>query len=248
MGGYMTMFSRFFILIMLVVVFLPSLTQGDDVRSVLDQLVQNYGGETNLRKMDSMVQEWDLTAMMGNRHGTDTRSIRAPGQLRVELVYPNKSETRVIDGDNAFVIFGGAAPEKVSGMQADAMRLQLMRLYSPLMLRDKIDSVSLVEQEGFLALSLVENGMHVHYLVNREHWRIEKVAGSLLANGKEIQFLTEYSDFAMIEGVLMHQKENKYAGGMNTAVLQLRKLSLDARIEDSQFVPSPPLGGRQHVN
>ena len=140
------MFSRFFILIMLVVVFRPGLTQGDDVRSVLDQLVQNYGGETNLRKMDSMVQEWDLTAMMGNRHGTDTRSIRAPGQLRVELVYPNKSETRVIDGDNAFVIFGGAAPEKVTGMQADAMRLQLMRLYSPLMLRDKIDLVSVVEQ------------------------------------------------------------------------------------------------------
>ena len=128
-------------------------------------------------------------------------------------------------------------------MQRDAMRLQLMRLYSPLMLRDKIDSVQLVEEGGLLALSLVEDGLHVHYMVNRENWRIEKVAGSLLANGNEIQFLTEYSDFKVIDGVLMHQKENKFAGGVNTAVLQLRSVTFDASIADETFVPSAPLGG-----
>ena len=226
----------------------PGFTQSPDVQTILDQLVQTYGGETNLQKMDSMVQEWDLTALMGNRHGTDTRSIRAPGQLRVELSYPQKSETRILNGDSAFVIFGDATPEEVSGMQRDAMRLQLMRLYSPLMLRDKIDSISLIEEGGLLALSLVENGVHVHYMVNRENWHIEKVAGSLLMGGREIQFLTEYSDFTTIDGVLVHQKENKFASGMNTAVLQLRNITFDASIDDRQFVPSPPLGGHQYNN
>ena len=198
--------------------------------------------------MDSMVQEWDLTALMGNRQGTDTRSVRAPDQLRVDLNYPQKSETRILNGDSAFVIFGDSAPEEVSGMQRDAMRLQLMRLYSPLMLRDKIDSISLVNQGGLLALSLVENGVHVHYMINQENWRIEKVAGSLLMGDKEIQFLTEYSDFTTIDGVLVHQKENKFASGMNTAVLQLRNIHFDASIDYIKFVPSPPLGGRQINN
>jgi outer membrane lipoprotein-sorting protein len=244
----MLMLTRLFLLTLLIVFSRPGLTQDQDVQAVLDQLVQAYGGESNLRKMDSMVQEWDLTALMGNRHGTDTRSIRAPDQLRVHLSYPKKSETRILNGDSAFVIFEGAGPEEVSGMQRDAMRLQLMRLYSPLMLRDKISSVSLLEQGGLTALSLVENGVHVHYMVNKENWRIEKVAGSLMMNGNEIQFLTEYSDFAMIEGVLVHQKENKFASGMNTATLQLRKITFDASIQDELFLPTPPLGGQNISN
>ena len=223
-------------------------SQPSDVQTVLDQLVQTYGGESNLRKMDSMVQEWDMTALMGNRQGTDTRSIRAPDQLRVDLSYPKKTETRVLNGDSAFVIFEGTEPKQVSGMQRDAMRLQLMRLYSPLMLRNKIDSVSLIEEGGMMALSLVENGVHVYYMINKENWHIEKVAGSLLMNGNEIQFLTEYSDFKTIEGVLMHQKENKFASGMNTAVLQLRKVTFDAKIEDRQFTILPPIGGHKFSN
>jgi hypothetical protein len=122
-------------------------------------------------------------------------------------------------------------------MQRDAMRLQLMRLYSPLTLRDRIQSLSLIEQGDLLALSLGENGVHVHYLVNKETWRIEKVAGSLMMNGHEIQFLTEYSDFAVVEGVLMHHKENKFANGMNTAVLQLRQITLEADLDDKRFEP-----------
>jgi len=226
----------------------PALAQASDLQTVLDQLVRHYGGEKNLRKMDSMIQEWDLTAMMGNRSGTDKRSFRAPAQLRVDLTYPEKSETRILSGDNAFVVFAGAAPETVSGMQRDAMRLQLMRLYSPLILRDKMDSLSLTEDGGLMALSLVEDGLHVHYMINKENWQIEKVAGSLLVNGREIQFLTEYADFKVIEGVLMHQAENKYAGGVNTATLKLRSVTFDASIGDDTFVPGPALGGANLSN
>jgi hypothetical protein len=240
--------SRLSLLMLLIGFSQPGFTQGEDVQTLLDQLINTYGGESNLRKMDSMVQEWDLTALMGDRHGTDTRKVRAPDQLRVDLNYPQKSETRILNGDSAFVIFGDTAPEEVSGMQRDAMRLQLMRLYSPLTLRNKIDSISLIEEGGLLALSLVENGVHVHYMVNRENWHIEKVAGSLLMGGREIQFLTEYSDFTTIDGVLVHQKENKFASGMNTAVLQLRNITFEASIDDRQFVPSPPLGGHQYNN
>ena len=85
-------------------------------------------------------------------------------------------------------------------------------------------------------------------MIDKENWHIEKVAGSLLANGKEVQFLTEYSDFAVIEGVLVHQKENKYAAGMNTAVLELKKITFDAKIEDKQFKFSPHLGGQNITN
>jgi hypothetical protein len=37
--------------------------------------------------------------------------------------------------------------------------------------------------------------------------------------------------------VLLHERENKYAGGVNTAVLQLRRLTLDAKLPDTRFMP-----------
>jgi hypothetical protein len=233
----MFIFRRLPLLILLLVLSSPAYTQNWDLPTVLDRLIHTYGGEKNLRKMDNMVQEWVVVAAMGNRHGTDIRSIRAPHQLRVVLSYPQKTETRILNGNIAHTIFGDASPELVTGMQLDAMRLQLMRLYSPLMLRSKIDSMGLTENGDLLALSLAENGVRVHYLVNKENWHIEKVAGALMMKDREFQFLTEYSDFAVVEGVLVHHKENKFAGGVNTASLQLRKITFDTRIDDSQFKP-----------
>ncbi len=56
-------------------------------------------------------------------------------------------------------------------------------------------------------------------------------------NGIEMQFRTEYSNFAFRDGVLVHLKENKFAGGVNTAVLQLRQITLDADLEEADFIP-----------
>lgn len=208
-----------------------------ELEMVLDRLVHVYGGEESLSKMNNMVQRWDMVAFMGNRHGTDTRSVSVPGKLRVVLDYGESSETRILNRGTGFYVFSGKEPEPVNGMQLDAMQLQLMRLYSPLVLRNKIASLALVENGELLALSLAENGVHVHYLVNTENWRIEKVAGVLTMHGREVQFLTEYSDFKVNKGVLMHHKENKFANGVNTAILQLRDVTLDTRLESELFRP-----------
>jgi outer membrane lipoprotein-sorting protein len=211
--------------------------QTQQLQDVLDRLVETYGGEENLTKLNSMTQRWNMVALIRNQTGTDFRKIKAPDQLRVELTYPDKSETRMINRDGAHVVFEGGLPQQVTGMQRDAMRLQQMRLYSPLMLKTKIESMNLIEEGDQLALSLVEDGLHVFYMVNKSTWRIEKVAGTLMMNGSEIKFLTILSDFSYIDGVLIHRKEDKYAGGMNTASLQLRDITFNAELEDSMFQP-----------
>jgi hypothetical protein len=117
------------------------------------------------------------------------------------------------------------------------MRLQLMRLYSPLVLRDKGDSLKLMLDGEYCALSLVERGIRADYLVNQDTWRIEKVVGTLWINNMEMRFLTEYSDFKFVDGTLVHHKENKFAAGVNTAVLQLRNIEFNADLDDSSFTP-----------
>ncbi|HSM29159.1 MAG TPA: hypothetical protein VK854_00540, partial [Woeseiaceae bacterium] len=166
----------------------------------LEHMIAAYGGEENVRKLGSVVQEWDLLALTRNQQGSDRRSIHLPAQLKVELTYPDKQETRVLDGDSGYAVFGDSEPTAANAMQTDAMRLQLMRFYSPLTLREKIDSLELSEGDGYLALTLREDGLKAEYFVDTETWHIVKVVGTLTINGATMQFVTEYSEFSKVDG------------------------------------------------
>ena len=209
----------------------------EPIAGVLEQMIEAYGGEENVRKLDSTVQEWDLLALTRNQQGTDKRSIHLPAQLKVELTYPDKQETRVLDGDAGYAVFGDREPAAASAMQTSAMRLQLMRFYSPLTLRDRIDALELSEGDGYLTLTLREDGLQAKYFVDAENWHIVKVVGTLSISGATMQFVTEYSEFSMEDGVLVHHRENKFVGGMNTALLRLQRITVDADFDDDEFEP-----------
>jgi hypothetical protein len=213
----------------------PTISESAEVEDVLDEIIAVYGGEDNLRKLDSVIQEWSLLALAGNRQGTDKRSIRMPDRLKVELTYTDKQETRLLNGDAGLVIFGDRPPAPANDMQKAAMRLQLMRLYSPLALRDRIESLRIDATDGTLILTLTEQDLRTDYVVDTENWHIKKIVGTLSINGAEMSFMTEYSDFSMVEGVLVHHRENKYAGNVNTAVLRLRKIEFDVTFDDEAF-------------
>lgn len=211
----------------------------ESLEAVLEHLIESYGGKANLRKADRMLQEWDLVALTGNRHGTDRRSVLLPGRLKVELTYPHKRETRLLNGDDGVVVFSGSAPRVANGPQRDAMRLQLMRLYSPLALFDRINNLELASKGDLVVLTLHESGLQTDYYVDGSDWRIVSVAGELAVGGGKMTFVTEYSDFDRVNGVLIHRRENKYAGGVNTAVLQLRRIMFDVNFGDTEFVVEP---------
>jgi len=208
-----------------------------ELDAVLDRMVEAYGGERNLHKLNDAVQEWDVHALRNDTQGSDVRSILIPAWLKVELTYPDKTETRVLNGNSAHVVFSGRSPADASPPQRDAMRLQLMRLYSPLVLRTKHDTLKLTIENNLCGLSLFENGLRVDFLVDMETWRIVKVLGTMTFGGMEMQFLTEYSDFRFRDGVLVPERENKYAGGVNTAVLKLRDVRFNAGLGDQDFAP-----------
>jgi hypothetical protein len=61
--------------------------------------------------------------------------------------------------------------------------------------------------------------------------------GKLSVNGTAMRFVTEYSDHATVDGVLVHHRENKWVGSMNTAVLRLQRITVDAEFDDEEFEP-----------
>jgi len=227
-----------------IAVFLAPAVAAQTIDEVLSGMVEAYGGEEALRKADRMVQEWELVTVAGNSRGTDRRSVRLPDRLKVELTYPHKTEVRLLNGEDGVVYFSGSGTRAAAIPQRDAMRLQLMRLYSPLALRDRVDVTEMRRLDRHWVLTLREFGLRIDYLVDVANYRIQEVAGHLSVGGGQLTFVTEYSEFGFVDGVLVHHRENKFAGSTNTAVLQLKNIRFDVEFDDSEFDATIVTGGK----
>ncbi len=198
----------------------------DPVDALLDDMIGVYGGAENLKKLNSYESIWDMNVKVRPEKGEAVVRVAQPDKLRVDLNYPNKSESRVVNGSTGFKVYNGNARQDTVGPMLNAMKLQVMRLYTPLVLKElkMTRTITLEKAEGYDILTLAEEGLTSSYFVNHETKHIERVVGTLNMGGRDMAFRTDYADFKVVDGVLMHHSEDKYAGGVNTAFLTLKWL------------------------
>ncbi len=223
-----------FMAIALVVSIISGCGPKDSKEQILDEMIGAYGGPENLKKLDSYISVWTMEVRVRPQKGKAVNFVDQAGRLRVELLYPNRAETRVINGTKGYKGYNKEPLQEVHGPKLDSMKLQLMRLYTPLTLKNK-GGITITEGEGVKYITLKEGSLTTVYHVNATTFRIEKVVGTLNMGGREMEFQTEYSDFKKVNGVLMHHRENKFAAGMNTAELFLKEVKLSAKHDDSLF-------------
>jgi hypothetical protein len=210
-------------------------SQLDPVGELFKEMVDEYGGVKNLEKLNSHSSVWDLKALMRGDAGTDTRYVMLPERLRVEFRYSRSTEFRILNGEEGYSSRNGSPAQSASGPRLDSMKLQLMRRYTPLTLLERKGDLSIGEGDSYKLLTLKDGTLTTRYFVNPQTSRVEKVTGQLEVKGRVMEFLTEYSDFRKVEGVLMPHKEVKYAGGFNTAVLTLKEVRLNEKFEERVF-------------
>ncbi len=203
---------------------------------VVSAMVKAYGGEENLKKINSYSQLWEMDALAKQDTGNDVRYIEQPGKLRVELFYSKgPAEQRIINNTKGYNSLQGGSQNEAKGPQLSAMKIQRARMYSPLTLKNKVESLTLSKEEGYNILSLKEGEITTNYYVNAETNLIDKVVGSMAMGGQNMEFITEYSDYKAVEGVLVAHKENKFAMGMNTAQNTLKDIRLSVVHKDGSF-------------
>jgi len=194
----------------------------DTADNILEQMISSYGGAKALKKLNAPYQQiWHLNATARNKQGNDLRNIELPEKLQVKLTYPDSSETRILFGDQGLKIYNETKQVKAEGPGLDAMRLQRMRLYNPLLLKERAKNIAVSENANHYVLTLTEQGLTTDYYVNKNSHLIEIVIGTLQMRGMSMQFRTEYHDFKKEADVVMPHREIKYAGNVNTATLKL---------------------------
>lgn len=198
-----------------------------EANTIIDKMIiDGYGGKENIMKLYNYKQVWDITPTMSDIKGTDYRSVHVPHTLVVKLVYPHKTEVRKLingQGEKQY----GKDIIKAKGPMLDAMKLQLIRLYNPIELKKRTLNIGVTEDNDNYILKLIVGTLNAKYFVSKKTYLITKVIGELRVGVKTMAFITHYEDYRNIDGVMVHHKEIKYAGNINTAVLELRAINFN---------------------
>ncbi len=192
-------------------------------KEVIDKMIEAYGTKEKLLKANSYKQSWSAEFMTSNKSGFDNRVVELPNNLRVEIVYPDRKETRVLTKNLAKKIYGDREVE-AKGPMLDAMKLQLMRLYNPLELKKRVDNITINENSNQYMLTLKDGDISMEYILSKKSYLVEKVIGRLHMGSQQMEFLTKYEDYKEINGVMVPHREIKFAGSTNTAVLTLKSM------------------------
>ncbi len=194
-----------------------------DSKAILQKMIKVYGGEDKLLALNNYKQVWNVEFMNSDKSGFDNRRVKIPDYLHTQIVYPDRSEIRILDKGEGTKIYGDKTL-KAKGPMLDAMRLQLMRLYHPLELKNRVEDLNVSQNSNQYIFTLKNGQLNVEYIVSKKSYLIEKVIGRLQMGPQQMEFLTRYEDYRLENGVLVPHKETKFVGSLNTAILTLKEI------------------------
>ena len=209
---------------------------------VVARVVEAYGGEEAIRRNGAMVQEGEVTSVLGGQDPVRlTRIFERPGRLRVTVSYPGSQgqEQRVVDGPRAW-----RDGEEVSGTPSHrAMELQAARLDLPFLLlegRDRVVDGGEVVADGrrlhVLTLPLgAETSLTVE--IDVETARVVRSITRLRSPRVNLEFVTVYLDHRKVSGVLVPFREVNQAQGRRTGTTVLQRVEFLREAPTGAFRP-----------
>ena len=210
-----------------------------DAPTLVGRCVEAYGGRAGLARAAASVQSGTVTSILHpGVVGRIGRAYRRPGKLRVEVQFEQDGEVRVVDGAR-----GWRQGEEVAKGQLASMILQAARLDLPSLLWTWIDRVEdrgtvVLEGRTLRALAVqVGPGLLVEADIDPSTGRILRSRGSAQGGPMPLEFITTYSDFRTVDGVLVPFREANWANGSSTGETVLGRVEFPRELPDHLFRP-----------
>jgi hypothetical protein len=195
---------------------------------VVASVVKEYGGAAAWQKVTTIRETGTVVPAMGSANGAATRFWQKPDKLRIEIVYPTRTELRVVDGDH-----GTNNGKEAAGPGLDAMKLQAARLALPLLLIDKRASLrDAGMSNSFRVIEVpLSTSLTVTMDIDPKTWHIVRSTGKTAG----MDFVVDYNDFRRVDGLLFAFSESGMAQGTPTAKTTIDKIVINGPAE-----PPPP--------
>jgi hypothetical protein len=198
------------------------------VDEVVTRVINAYGGMAEWSSAESVSETGRVTSTMRATDSPIARSFQYPATLRVEIGRENGAEIRTLKDGH-----GWKNDAEVTGPQLDAMLLQAARMGLPRLLADPTSNVKdngEVERDGKKYRELeveLPNKMSLVVQIDRSDWHIVRSIGRAptpqFGTGT-IEFVTDYLDFRLVDGLLFSFHEINYAQGTKTGETKLEKI------------------------
>jgi hypothetical protein len=198
---------------------LPPAALASDLDALVAKVVDAYGGGAVWARVQSIDEKGRVEPAMRKGSGTMTRHWSGAGDLRVEIVYPDKTEVRALENGK-----GTNNGRESSAMELDGMRLQAARLALPRLLADRKSSLrDLGMKDNVRSIEIaLDAALTITVDIDPATAHIVRSVG----HAKEVSFTTVYSDFRTVSGLLVACHEENSAMGMKTADIYLEKVEV----------------------
>jgi hypothetical protein len=215
-----------------------------DAGVMIDRVIAAHGGAEALSAVTGYRMVGELRAVGRSAPIETRREFARPNRLRVEIAYPDAPELRLLDGANGWRKRSGSV-QPVSGMLLAAMILQAARADLPWILdarRDSVRVVGPVPRDGRSLVGLefaLGPTMLFRAYVDPETDRVVESLGILLAEGRQVHFVTTYADFRAVEGVVFPFAEENFASGVHTGSTRLLTVEVNPAFSGDNFSHRP---------
>jgi hypothetical protein len=212
----------------------------EPVEALVRRCVDAYGGRAAVARAAVVLERGRTTSLLHpGATGGIVRAYQRPGRLRVEITFPGAPpEVRVLDGGR-----GSRFGQPASGAQLASMILQAARIDLPATLQafhDRVrDRGTWVHEGRTLRVLAIEvaPGLEVEAGVDPASGRILRSRGVGRDASFPLEFVTTYSDFRKVEGVLYAFREGNWANGATTGETRLESIELEPALPDETFRP-----------
>lgn len=207
---------------------------GAELDAYVDSVIEAYGGAKQVAKLARHRIEGKVAAHMRGGSGTFRRDFVAPDSLRVELVYADRDELRVLAGEQGWR--GDAASLlPAQGMPHTAMVYQMVRASAPWFIHQR--RAQLVhagdgerDEVKHRVLRLKwSDALTVDFWVDDTTRLVTKVEGTLTAGRASMTFATHYTKFERVGGLMVPHTEESVVRGQLTGTATVTKVTLGAK-------------------
>jgi hypothetical protein len=218
---------------------------------LLVKVTTAYGGETAREGTKGVRQTGVTYSSMRRQEGRIIRTYQAPDRLRIEILYPETEELRILNGPHAW-----KREQPMGKPFRDALMLQAVRMGLPwsllqgrAQLRDLgMQAIDAGQPLRMLELPLGAN-LAIKVGIDPESGLIMRSVGTMTGSMGVMEFGTVYEDFRTQDGRRYAGVEHHYAAGQATGHTRIDQMEfLDTFPEESLFIPpGPEAKTRQHI-
>ena len=218
--------------------------KSDDIDALVANIIQAGGGEKHIEALTSLSAEGNIAAIVRQDRGRYSLTFERPRKLRVETLYTQSTETRILNGTKGYRGVNGLRPEEVNDFRLTAMVYQYKHqdlLFGLLHHHFKITRTGTETLNGnpVEVLRLIDDeGPPIDVCVDAKTFRVVKVTGHfVVAGGQQTTLSSDFFDFREIDGYLMPFKIVFYGGPMKIAETEIKTWLINPKVEASMFVP-----------